>query len=464
VCYEPLVLVRLGSFRWAFLKGQHVRTGWLVSGLVFGAAGVAGVITGCGTEISEFPRDVEDPPPPEPEDSGPGFSSGNTVGDAGKGNGDGGPACATARAETTRTPVYLNLVLDGSGSMDGMKPTRNPDCAPLALPDGCEECTPSRTACWQTDSRDVDPLVQDGARRTGKRWLAARAALKAYFDQKASEDRNDLAIGMFVFATTPAQSAVPVGRIDQAQAGSLWGTIQPGVWPDGLTPMRSAVENQLAALASFSPSSPLLPDGKRVLVLITDGVPYGGVSNTYENRDGVTAAVVGARSGASDISTAVIGVGNPLDGVETYDETFLSALAQSGGLAAAGCDPNWDASMGGTPCHLQITPGEKTVDVLQAEIAQAIEAIGIQVASCELSLDQSSPIDPENVNVIYTESAGATASQIDQGMPDGWTYDDDEAPTKVILHGASCDRLKTNPQGKVDIVIGCPTGTDVIIN
>lgn len=439
---------------------MRLRFGWLGWSVIVGGFAVA---VGCGSEISEFGPEVQEPDPdPEDTDSGPGISSGNSPRpDAGKGDGSIGPACATARAETTRKPVYLNFVLDGSGSMDGMKPTRDPFCSPTALPDNCEECTPSNTACWMIDARMDDPLGPAG-RRTGKRWVAARAALKAYFDEKALEERNDLALGMYVFATVPAQSAVPIARLDTTQAANLWNIIAPGVWPDGLTPMRTAVEQQLGGLASFSPSSPLLPDGARVLVLITDGVPYGGTNNTYETKEGVSNAVIGARSSSQAITTAVIGVGNPADTQDSYDSSFLSRLAEQGGLAAAGCDPNWTQSSSAPPCHLQITPGEKEADVLQAEIAAAIEKIGVQVASCELALDQSAEIDPEKVNVVYTEGEAAPV-QIEQGEPNGWTYDNPENPTKVILHGSSCTRLKENPQGKVDIIIGCPTGTDVVV-
>lgn len=436
-----------------------LRPAFLVSSVALGLVSVA---IGCGTDISEFEPDLKDAAPTPTPEAGPGFSSGGRNEDAGKGgDDDGGPACATARAQTTRKPVYLDLVLDGSGSMDGMRPTPGPNyCNPNALPVDCEQCTPSTAACWMVDSRIDDPLGPTG-RRTGKRWVAARGALKAYFDQKALEARNDLAIGMSVFATAPAQAAVPIARIDTAQATALWNVISPGVWPDGLTPMRTALEAERTALAAFAPAAPLLADGTRVLVLITDGVPYGGTGNTYETKAGVSESVLAALGGSPRIATAVIGVGNPADLPDSYDAAFLSQLAQSGGLAPAGCNPNWTMGASGVPCHLQITPGEKDAAVLQAEIAQAIEAIGIQVASCELALDQSAEIDPAKVNVVYTDG-DEDPVQIAQGEPDGWTYDDDENPTQVILHGASCERLKAEPNGKVDIVIGCPTGTEVI--
>jgi hypothetical protein len=193
-------------------------------------------------------------------------------------------------------------------------------------------------------------------------------------------------------------------------------------------------------------------------LLITDGVPTSGTGSTQQVENAVTAALAGSPS----IATAVIGVGNPSDDATIFDPTFLSRLASKGGVAAPGCDPAWaNGSAPGTSCHLQVTPGEKTADVLQQEIATAIDAIAGSLASCELTLDKTSPIDPTKVNVLYVDGTGAS-SQVAQDDTNGWSYDNPTDPSKVILHGQSCDKLKADANGKVDIVIGCPTGTSVV--
>ena len=57
-----------------------------------------------------------------------------------------------------------------------------------------------------------------------------------------------------------------------------------------------------------------------------------------------------------------------------------------------------------------------------------------------------------------TSGAGAD-STVPQNPTDGWSYDNPAAPTKVTLHGKSCDTLKGDPAAKIKIVVGCKTLT-----
>ena len=38
-----------------------------------------------------------------------------------------------------------------------------------------------------------------------------------------------------------------------------------------------------------------------------------------------------------------------------------------------------------------------------------------------------------------------------------WYYDDPNAPKQVILCGATCDAVKLDPNGKIEVVLGCKT-------
>jgi hypothetical protein len=366
------------------------------------------------------------------------------------------PACATATATAQRAPVYLDIILDGSRSMDGYtnaayEGTQATMCEPgtYAKWMGSDPGT-----CFLANSRETDPLQSD--RKTGKKWLAARGALKAYFDAHAAAAAPTLGVGMYLFSSDHPGD-VPVALLDTGHAADLWGLVDPGTWPDQGTPLQASIDARAAALRSFNPQSPLLPDGRRVILLITDGVP-----DVDHPKSEVEDSVQDALNGNPSVATAVIGVGNPGDNPTTvYDATFLSKLAKEGGVSAAGCDENWGDGDSTTPCHLQVTPGQRTADDLQAQMSAAIDAIAGSLASCELALDKSSPIDPAKVNVIYVDAAG-TQSQVQQDPAQGWTYDDDADPSTVILHGASCDQLKANQGSRVDIVIGCPTGTTVV--
>ena len=39
----------------------------------------------------------------------------------------------------------------------------------------------------------------------------------------------------------------------------------------------------------------------------------------------------------------------------------------------------------------------------------------------------------------------------------GWHYDNDQAPTRIILDAAVCERIKEEGAQRVDLVHGCPT-------
>lgn len=428
------------------------------------ALGVSVFAAGCGTEAgSDFP-DGDGTSPGASGASGTSGASGGVIGSSSGGgtsssgggaSSGGGPTCATASATTTRQPVYLDIILDGSGSMDGYATVAANNHA------ACVPGTIGGTLCKYKAAVETDPL--DPTRKTGKKWLAARGALKAYFDAKGALASNQLGVGMLFFysasgSAEPSFAEVPIALLDGAQAGALWTPLAPPRFPLGGTPILESVERSANRLVAFVPSGTLATGGRRATLLITDGVPTPGTGSKAE----VEAKVVESLAGSPSVATAVIGVGDPTATLDVFDPTFLSGLAQKGGVSAPGCDPAWAAgSAPGTSCHLQVTPGEKTADVLQAEIAAAIDAIAGSLASCELTLDKSSPIDPAKVNVRYVDGSG-TSSQVAQDPENGWSYDNPTDPTKVILHGASCDALKADPNGKIDIIIGCPTGTTVV--
>ncbi|RYG71959.1 VWA domain-containing protein [bacterium] len=252
---------------------------------------------------------------------------------------------------------------------------------------------------------------------------------------------------------------VAPGLVGPDHAAALKATVLPPSYPTaGGTDLRAALTSQSALLRAFQPTAPLAPDGKRVLVVMTDGTPGDCGPGRNACVDDVAALVTGEPA----ISTFVIGIGDVDDAeASVYDEKFLSRLANAGGAAPAGCNPDWDGQnpQGTQPCHFQVTPGAKTSDMIRDEMIAAFNQIASRVQSCELTLDQTSPIDPTKVNVVYTDASGET--QVLPGA-EGWTYDDPAAPTKVILGGASCERLKADPDATVRIVIGCPTGTAVV--
>ncbi len=360
----------------------------------------------------------------ESSSSSSGFSSGSSSGQS-----DGGfDQCATAKAEAKRTPVYMQIIIDGSGSMDN---------APT----------------------EADP--RDGNKQHGRKWIAVREALISFFDQQAAAPDTSFGAGLYLFSSTVSKSEtavdVPIKVIDPTHATALKARILPPSLPSGGTPLLESIQGQLPLLKSFAPTAPLELNGKRVLVAMTDGVPNGGT--TAQNTCVTTAD--SAFKGTPQVTTFAVGVGDPTASTTNYDEVFMGRLAVAGGAPTAGCTPGWNelSPMTQKPCHLQVTPGAKTSAQIRDDFLAAINGIRNAVTSCEFALAKppgGGEVDPSKVNVVYTDGSGKETTLSKDGT-NGWSYDNDAAPTKVILNGPACDKLKADSKGKIDIVLGCKT-------
>ena len=382
--------------------------------LLFGAACLLPLASGCGgsSDASTFPGSQNG------DDGSAGLFGG--------GNGDGGigefvdgaglleAGCAVATARAARQPVYMLIVLDGSGSMD-----------------------------------------------MENKWTAVVPALDAFFDSLASTNDTTIGVGLTVFSdkhdATKGKGPYPnmdvqIQVVNATQSAALHARID-NTGPQGSTPTLAALTGQYPLLEAFQPSGALAAGGKRVLVLMTDGVPN---PNPLVQQPACL-SLAGAEL-AKGILTFAVGVGDLVPPDPTaYDPKFMGALASAGGTAKAGCDPN-ETTNEAKMCHFQITPGGKSATQLEQDFASAIDAIRGAVASCEFTLDKSGSngqaVDPTNVNVVYDDGSGG-AGIIPEDGSNGWTYDDPGNPTKVILHGSSCDQLKANPKGGISIVLGC---------
>jgi hypothetical protein len=340
----------------------------------------------------------------------------------------GASTCATAETEAKRTPVYMLVLLDGSGSMND--------------------------APTEADPRDKN-------RQHGRKWLAAREALLSFVDQRAAIHDDTFAVGLFLFSSTevkdPMFMDVPIKLVDAAQADALRARMLPPQLPSGTSPLLATFEGQLPIARGFTPHAPLLGDGKRVMVVVTDGVPDGGGAD----QDALLELASAAYAGTPQVTTFAVGVGDPSAPETGYDETFMSRLAVAGGAPASDCTPGWDVTSppSARPCHLQVTPGTKTAAQIQSELLAAIDSIRGMVTSCELAIGAppgSGPIDPAKVNVVFTDGAGKETT-LSKDPFEGWSYDDEGTPKKVVLNGAACAALKSDPKSRVYIVLGCKT-------
>ena len=326
--------------------------------------------------------------------------------------------CATAEATAERRPVYMLMVLDGSGSMD---------------------------------------LQQ--------KWAATVPALSEVFDSLAKTADPSFGLGLTVFSDDNDKTDgdgpypnvdVPIRVVDASQAALLKARIT-STKPSSSTPTLKVLQGQYPALETFAPAAPLPANGKRVLVLLTDGVPDDGA---VEQKAVVKlAAEELKKTGASGpVATFAVGIGNvqPLDAT-TYDPRFMGELATAGGTANAACTAGETSDIS-KMCHFQVVPNGKTAAQIRQELIDALNRIRGAALSCDYALEKSASgaVDPSKVNVSFTDASGKE-TVIPQSAADGWSYDNATAPTRVIVNGAKCDQLKGDTKGRVKIILGCKT-------
>lgn len=328
--------------------------------------------------------------------------------------------CATGTTRAIKDPIYVLMVLDGSGSM-------------------------------ANDSK----------------WKAIVPALDLFIDELANRSDTSFGLGLTIFSDVNDATMglgpypkmdVPIAVVDSGQALRLHQRLDTTA-PRQQTPTLAVLKGQNAALASFAPSLPLRPGGKKALVLMTDGVPNPDPNTQKPLCVQAVADAYALAAPEGPITTLAVGIGYffpyaPLD----YDQGFMGELAVAGGAPNQGCDPmnTWDSSMF---CHFQVTPSGNDATELENEFLLAFDKIRSRLASCELTLEKRDgglPVEPGKVNVVFTDDHGYESVVPEDGM-DGWTYDDPQNPSKVVLNGQACAKLKANVHGKVDVVLGCKT-------
>jgi hypothetical protein len=327
--------------------------------------------------------------------------------------------CAQVMETVTRQPVYMLFVQDGSGSM-----------------------------------------------RHDNKWAAVVPALETIFADMSMKADPGVGAGLIVFSDSldtsgpggpyPESIDVPVGFVSAAQDMAL--TQRLSGTPTSSTPTQAGLTGAYNELDTFMPAPPLPAGGKKVVVLITDGVPTDGCKMSgagYANNPCVqlAAAKLAPANPADAILTFVIGVGiYPTPDPAVFDPAFLGNLALAGGSGAMGCDPNQNAAGATNLCYFQVDPTLATSAAqLQQTFEQAINAIRGQVVSCTfpLRLTDAGTIDPTQVSVTVGSMAVA------QDPANGWSYDDPTSPTAIVFHGTSCAGLMSDPSAQVQVVVGC---------
>src|SRR5579883_2796609 len=200
-------------------------------------------------------------------------------------------SCATGSTRAIFDPVYMLFVVDASGSMS-----------------------------------------QDG------KWGAVVPALELFIDLLAQRKDTTFGVGLTIFSDTndPTKGMgpypgfdVPIAYVDAAHGAALHARLAQAA-PKYDTPTLAVLTGQYGALETFAPQPPLQAGGKKVLVFMTDGVPYPDPSGT-EQQQCIQAATneLAKPAPAGPITTMAVGVGYffPYDPV-TYDVKFMGELAK----------------------------------------------------------------------------------------------------------------------------------------
>jgi Mg-chelatase subunit ChlD len=316
--------------------------------------------------------------------------------------------CATNTQPVTRLPVYLLFLADRSGSMSGTK------------------------------------------------WSSVQGAMKSVFQSIHDAADTNEGAGLILFPADgsetgpyPGTKDVFVNYVNDGQLAALNKRISDST--TGSTPTWEAMNGAYGELQNLVVAAPLPKDGKKVLVLMTDGQP----NDSAKDYVGLVKNMIGL---SDSIQTYVVGIGDVSGGYDV-DPTFLGPLAVAGGTARPACDPTEDTVIN-KMCHYQVEPGSKSVAQLTTDFINAFNHIRASASACELSLaTDTSNADPTKINVVIDNGMGKT-TLVKQDATNGWTYDDPAHPTKVILHGQSCQDAVENITGQVEVVLGCKTQTN----
>jgi hypothetical protein len=220
-------------------------------------------------------------------------------------------------------------------------------------------------------------------------------------------------------STLPAAGNIIVGSLSAHKPGTN-------------TPTMPALEGALIYAKAWANAH---PDHITAVMLATDGEP----SECNTDPAAINAIAKAGVDLAPSIQTFVIGVGAAV--------VALDNLANAGGTDAA--------------YHVDFDPNATQI------LIDVLNEIRLAAIKCTYELPEppaGKELNFNQVNVAYTPG-GAPIGNIPKvanaaactDTEDGWYYDDDAAPTKIVLCTSTCKKVKSDLTGQVDFVVGCQT-------
>jgi hypothetical protein len=279
-----------------------------------------------------------------------------------------------------------------------------------------------------------------------KKWIPVGTGMKEFFADAYSKTLR-ASLQFFplnddtIETTCAYPYATPSVALTNASDAAFTQAID-GTQPSGGTPTLPALEGAIAYAKQVAADR---PGDKTAVVLVSDGEPgfWDAGQNAFvpgcQNNDvaHASAAAKAAFEGSPSVATYVIGVGPKLEA--------LNAIASAGGTKSA--------------VIVDTAVPTKT----KSDIVGALAEIRRAEVSCDFSIPPApagQELDPYAVNVVLQQADGTEkVLGYSKGCTttDGWRYDNEAAPKRILLCSAACNDARTSALGKVSIAFGCKT-------
>ena len=319
-------------------------------------------------------------------------------------------------------------------------------------------------------------FVLDGSKSMShdNKWVGAIQALNGVFDEMKTAGDPGVGAGLIVFSDSndpntlsvapyPSLVDVPIAYVDSAHRDQLVQRTADPDAPASNTPTGRALAGAYDSLAAYHPSVPLIPNGRKVVVLVTDGVPTDATCKlgAYDGTDDyaangcvkLAASKLALAAQQGPIETFVVGIG-PLPGdFATYDPYFLGSLAVAGGTAPTGCNPKSNSPPPPiVATSTSIPPGRTSrASEIDCKAPSRTFAIRSIPATWRSPAAGQLAFDPALVDVSLNDTVLAP------GTVNGWSYDNPRNPMHIVLHGSSCSAVQRNRSIRIDMHLRCPT-------
>jgi hypothetical protein len=266
----------------------------------------------------------------------------------------------------------------------------------------------------------------------GMKWVGTTTALNTFFNDPASAK---IGAGMTFFPNDNELPCVPTDYevltvpIAPLPANAfLLTNAFPAIANGGSTPTYGALKGALTAATAYQDAH---PKHKVIVVLATDGGPNSCGAKTMDD------------------------IANLAKSARNYNGVLTYVIAVSGSDVAS---INKIAVAGGTVATYDIT---NDINEFSAKVAD----IRSTALGCDFDIPEppnGQELDSTQVNFSYTpEGMGAPKILLRadnildcNGMP-GWYFDNNTAPTKIILCPASCATVQADANAKVEALFGC---------